>query len=125
MAHAWMPLAAGLIAGILIAAPTPVYSQLRSGQQDAASILNSMPPEVLAKVQALAQILLQGVQEGKLTDAEIRQGMLSGRLAEKLRKLNPAADQLLQEISSAMKDGAGPGQESILPLLQGLGGQEN
>ncbi len=125
MARSWMLLATVLMAGLLIAAPIPVHSQLRGEQQDAASILNSMPTDVLAKVQALAQILQQGVQEGKLTDADIRQGLLSGRLAETLKQLNPEADRLLQDISNATKEGTGPGQESILPLLQGLDGKLN
>ena len=103
----------------------PAHAQLGGEQPDAATILNSMPPDVLAKVQALAQILQQGVKEGRLTDDEIRHDMLSGRLAEKIKQLSPAANQLLQDISRATQAGTGPGQESILPLLQGLGGQPN
>lgn len=114
-----------LTLALLTLAVVPAQAQLSGQQHDAATILNSIPPDVLAKVQALAQMLQQGVQEGKLTDTEIRQGMLSGRLAETLKKLNPAADQLLQDISSAMKEGPGPGQESILPLMQGLSNQPN
>jgi hypothetical protein len=125
MAHAWILSAAVLMVWLSIAAATPAYSQVGSGQHDAASILNSMPPDVLAKVQALAQILQQSIKEGKLTEAEIQQGMLSGRLTDKVKQLSPDADQLLQEISAATKDGAGPGQESVLPLLQGLGNQPN
>lgn len=114
-----------LTLSLLTLAIIPAHAQLGGEQPDAATILNSMPPDVLAKVQALAQILQQGVKEGTLTDAEIRQDMLSGRLAEKIKQLSPAANQLLQDISSAAKAGTGPGQESILPLLQGLGSQPN
>ena len=99
----------------------PAYAQLGAGHQDAAKILNGMPPDVLAKVQALAQILQQGIKDGKLTDAEVKQGLMSGRLAEKLKQLNPEADQLLDDISAATKDGTGPGEESLMPLLGGLG----
>jgi hypothetical protein len=116
---------AALTLSLLILAVVPTHAQLGGESRDATAILNSMPPDVLIKVQALAQILQQGVRDGTLTDADIRQGMLSGRLAEKLKQLSPQADQLLQDISSAMKDGTGPGQESILPLLQGLGSQGN
>ena len=80
-----------------------------------------MPPELLTKVQALAQILQQGVKDGKLTDAEIQQGMLSGHLGEKLKLLSPEASQLLEEISDASKQGRGPGEDSLIPLLGGLG----
>jgi hypothetical protein len=103
----------------------PAHAQLGVEQQNAATILNSMPPDVLAKVQTLAQILQQGIQEGTLTEADVRQGMLSGRLMNKLKQISPDADQLIQEISTAIKEGKGPGQDSILPLLQGLGGQLN
>src|SRR5689334_16040354 len=125
MAHAWILAAAVLAIGATIATPIPVNSQLGGEPHDAASILNRMPPDVLVKVQALAQILQQGVAEGKLTDADIRQGMLSGRLTDKLKQLSPDANQLLQEISAAIKEGKGPSQESVLPLLQGLGEQPN
>jgi hypothetical protein len=99
----------------------PSYAQVGGGQQDAASILNSMPPDVLAKVQSLAQILQQGVKDGKLTDNDIKQGMLSRNLGEKLKQLSPEAGQLLQEISEASKQGKGPGEESLMPLMGGLG----
>jgi hypothetical protein len=99
----------------------PAYAQLGGGQQDATKILNGMSPDVLAKVQALAQMLQQGIKDGKLTDAEVKQGLMSGRLAEKLKELNPGADQLLDDISAATKEGTGPGEESLMPLLGGLG----
>ena len=99
----------------------PAYAQLGGGQQDATKILNGMPPDVLAKVQALALLLQEGIKEGKLTDAEVKQGLMSGRLAEKLKELNPGADQLLDDISAATKDGSGHGEENLLPLLGGLG----
>lgn len=99
----------------------PAYAQLGGGQQDATKILNGMPPDVLAKVQALAQMLQQGIKDGKLTDAEVKQGLMSGRLAEKLKELNLGADQLLDDISAATKEGTGPGEESLMPLLGGLG----
>lgn len=114
-----------LTLSLLTLAIIPAQAQPGGEQPDAATILNSMPPDVLAKVQALAQILQQGVKEGRLTDAEIRHDMLSGRLAEKIKQLSPEANQLLQDISSATKEGTGPGRESILPLLQGLGSQPN
>jgi hypothetical protein len=96
-------------------------AQQKGGQQDATQILNSMPPEQLAKVQALAQILQQGIKDGKLTEAEIQQGLLSGQLREKLKQLSPEAGQLLEEISDATKQGKGPGEESVAPLLGELG----
>jgi hypothetical protein len=101
------------------------YAQVGGGQEHAAKILNAMPPDVLSKVQALAQILQQEIKYGKLTDAEIQQGMMSGRLAEKLKQLNPEAGSLLEQISTATKEGTGPGEDSLLPLLGGLGSSPN
>ncbi|NJN69983.1 MAG: hypothetical protein HC801_06755 [Nitrospira sp.] len=109
------------ICGISLTLAVSASAQVGGGQQDAAKILNGMPPDVLAKVQSLAQILQQNIKEGKLTDNEIKQEMMSGHLGEKLRQLNPEAGQLLEEISEASKQGKGPGEESLLPLLGGLG----
>ena len=97
----------------------PCFAQTGTGE--AAKILNNMPPDLFAKVQALAQQLQQGIKEGKLSEAEIQQGMLSGHLAEKLKSLNPQAGHLLDEISDAMKNGQGPGEAALMPLLGGLG----
>ena len=103
----------------------PAYAQLGGGQQDASNILNGMPPDVLAKVRSLAQILQQGLKEGKISDAEIQQGLTSGQLGEKLKQLSPEAPQLLEEISDASKQGKGPGEESLIPLMGGLGVSPN
>jgi hypothetical protein len=106
---------------LLSLANTPAYAQLGGGQQDAASIINGMPPDILAKVRSLAQILQQGLKEGKISDAEIQQGLTSGQLGEKLKQLSPEAGRLLEEISDASRQGKGPGEESLMPLMGGLG----
>ena len=109
------------ICAILLLLATPSYAQLGGGQQEAQRILNSMPPDMLAKVQALAQILQQNIKDGKMTDAEIKQNLMSGNLGEQLRQLSPEAGQLLSDIAQASKEGKGPGEESLMPLLGGLG----
>ena len=101
----------------LVSTPCAMFA----GGGEATSILNNMPPELFAKVQALAQHIQQGIKEGKLSDAEVQQGLLSGHLGEKLKSLNPKAGALLDDISDAMKNGKGPGAESLMPLLVGLG----
>lgn len=101
---------------LLLVVPTSAQ-----GQQDAGKILHGMPPDILAKVQSLAHILQQGLSEGKLTEEEISQGLMSGQLNEKLTQLNPEAARLLHDISEASKQGKGPGEESLLPLLDRLG----
>lgn len=123
-----MPLTRNLtILGLMLSTwlGVPAYAQHDGGQQDAAKILNGMQPDVLAKVQALAQVLQQGIKDGKLTDAEVKQGLMSSRLAEKLKELSPEAGPLLEEISAATKEGTGPGEESLMPLLGGLGTSPN
>ncbi len=104
--------------GLSLLFVVPVYAQ---SQQDAATVLNRMSPDVLAKIQSLAHILQQALSEGKLTEKEILQGMMSGQLHEKLLLLNPEAGQLLHDISDASKQRKGPGEESLMPLLEGLG----
>jgi hypothetical protein len=99
----------------------PAYAQLGGGQQDAASIINGMPPDVLAKVRSLAQIIQQSLKEEKISDADIQQGLTSGQLGEKLKQLSPEAGRLLEEISDASRQGKGPGEESLMPLMGGLG----
>lgn len=91
------------------------------GRQDAMNILSAMPPDLYAKVQILAKMLDQSIKAGAITDAEVRQGMMSGQLGEKLKTVNPEAERLLDEISEAMKSGKGPGEDSLMPLLEGLG----
>lgn len=109
------------LCGFSLSLPLPAYAQPVGGRQEAASILNGMPPDVLAKVRSLAQILQQGLKEGKISDAEIQQGLTSGQLGEKLKQLSPEASQLLEEISDASRQGKGPGEESLMPLMGGLG----
>lgn len=106
--------------GLALLLSTASHAQM-GGRQDALNILNSMPPDVHAKVQALAQMLDRGIKEGKLTEAEVQQGMMSGHLGEKLKTINPDAGQLLDDLKDALKNGNGPGEESLMPLLGGLG----
>ncbi|CUS39986.1 hypothetical protein [Candidatus Nitrospira nitrificans] len=109
------------LCGFLLSEAITVHAQLGGGQQDAARILNGMSPDVLAKVRSLAQILQQGLKEGKISDVEIQQGLTSGQLGEKLKQLSPEAGQLFEEISAASKQGKGPGEESLMPLMGGMG----
>jgi hypothetical protein len=110
-----------VLCGFSLSLAIPAYAQLGGGQQNAAGLLNGMPPDVLAKVRSLAQILQQGLKDGKILDAEIQQGLTSGQLGEKLKQLSPEASQLFDEISDASRQGKGPGEESLMPLMGGLG----
>src|SRR5512139_446641 len=92
-----------VLCGFSLSLPLPAYPQLVGGRQEAASILNGIPPDVLTKVRSLAQSLQQGPKEGKISDAEIQQGLTSGQLGEKLKQLSPEAGQLLEEITDASR----------------------
>ncbi len=109
-----------LLTGVILCLLSPAYGQT-AGRQEAMSILNSLPADLYAKVQALALKLDASLKTGKLTEADIRQGMMSGHLGEKLATIDPEAGHLLNEISDAMKTGHGPGEENLMPLLGGLG----
>ena len=109
------------ICGISLTLGVSASAQVGGGQQSAERILNGMPPDMLAKVQSLAQIIQQSIKEGKLTDDEVKRNLMSGQLGERLKQLSPEAGQLLSDISQASKEGKGPGEESLLPLLGGLG----
>ncbi|MGZ8385051.1 MAG: hypothetical protein ACXWWI_03690 [Nitrospira sp.] len=109
-----------VLCGFSLSFTIPAYAQLGGGQQDAAGLLNGMPPDVLAKVRALAQILHQGLKDGKISEADIQQGVTSGQLGEKLKQLSPEASQLLDEISAASQRMKGLGEERLMPLMGGL-----
>jgi hypothetical protein len=113
------------LCGFSLSLTMPAYAQLGSGQPDAASILNGMPQDVLAKVRSLAQILQQGLKDGKISDTDIQQGLTSGQLGEKLKQLSPEASQLFDEISAASQQRKGPGEEILMPLMGGLGVSPN
>ena len=91
-----------------------------TGQQGAMNILNRLPPDMYAKIQALAQLLDQSIREGKLSEADVQRELMSGHLGDRLKSVNPEAGRLLDELSEAMKEGKGPGPESLMPLLGGL-----
>jgi hypothetical protein len=113
------PFTVGIVFGILGWFAVPVFSQ-PTGTSEAMSILNRLPPDVYAKVQALAQMLDQSIREGKLSEADVQRDLLSGQLGNKLATVNPEAGRLLGELGDAMREGKGPGPESLLPLLGGL-----
>jgi hypothetical protein len=89
---------------------------------NAAGILNALPPDLYKKLQQLSQLLDQNIKAGKLTDAQIQQELMSGRLEQTIRSLGPEANQLFDDINSDMKNGKGPGEDALIPLLGGLTG---
>ena len=103
---------------------TPALAQPAVGdaQHDATGILNSLPPDLHKKLKQLSQILDDNIKAGKISDAFIQHQLMSGGLERTIRSLGPEANQLFDEINSDMKEGKGPGEEALAPLLGGLSG---
>lgn len=100
------------------------YAQMTPGgplPQNAAGILDVLPSDVRAKIQQLAQMLQQNINEGKITEAQIQRELMSGNLQQTIKSINPEASQLLDEINASMKNS--PNAENLPELLGGLTGQ--
>ncbi|MFI5248156.1 MAG: hypothetical protein ACHQWV_06355 [Nitrospirales bacterium] len=87
---------------------------------DILKLLSELPPETMSKVEALGKILQQDLKEGKLTDAQMHDELMSGNLEQKLRGLNPEAGPLLDDIGQAMKNH--PNAENLPNILNGMMG---
>lgn len=98
-------------------------AQVQMGSQSQAGILKllgELPPETMKKVEALGKILQQNVKDGKLTDAQMHEELISGNLDQKIRGLNPEAGSLLDDIGQVMK--SHPNAENLPNLLNGMMG---
>ena len=89
-------------------------------QADILKLLGELPPDTMKKVEALGKILQLNVKEGKLTDAQMHEELMSGNLDQKIRALNPEAGPLLDDIGQAMKNH--PNAENLPDLLNGMMG---
>jgi hypothetical protein len=96
---------------------TPADGQSRA---DILKLLSELPPESMSKVEALGKILQQDLKEGRLTDAQMHEELMSGNLEQKLRGLNPEAGPLLDDIGQAMKNH--PAAENLPNILNGMMG---
>ena len=108
-----------------LSAAAPAFAQSAESPippDDAAGIMNALPPEVHKKLGQLSELLDQNITAGKITDAQLQQQLASGRLEQTIRSLGPEANQLFDEIQADMKNGNGPGKEALVPLLRGLSG---
>jgi len=112
-----------LFLGLCVIFSNAVQAQMPPGGQNQADILKllgELPPETMKKVEALGKILQQNLKEGKLTDAQLHEELISGNLEQKLRGLNPEAGPLLDDIANSMKNH--PDADSLPNLLNGLVG---
>jgi hypothetical protein len=113
-----------LIIAISLLAVAPAWAQSTEDHpsDNAVGVLNSLPPDLQKKLQQLSQLIDQNIKAGKLTEAQVQQELMSGRLEQTIRSLGPEANHLFDEINTDMKNGKGPGEDALVPLLGGLNG---
>lgn len=112
-----------LFLGLCLIFSSAAQAQMSLGGQNQADILKllgELPPEAMKKVEALGKILQQDLKEGKLTEAQLHEELMSGTLEQKLRGLNPEAGPLLDDIANSMKNH--PNADSLPNLLNGMVG---
>jgi hypothetical protein len=112
-----------LFLGFCLVFGSAVQAQMSPGgqnQSDILKLLGELPPDTMKKVEALGKILQQDLKEGKLTEAQLHEELLSGNLEQKLRGLNPEAGPLLDDIADSMKNH--PNADSLPNLLNELVG---
>lgn len=112
-----------LFLGLCLVFGSAVQAQIPPGgenQSDILKLLGELPPDTMKKVEALGKILQQDLKEGKLTEAQLHEELMSGNLEGKLRGLNPEAGPLLDDIANEMKNH--PNADSLPNLLNGLVG---
>ncbi|MEP6959023.1 MAG: hypothetical protein ABI980_09870 [Nitrospirota bacterium] len=100
------------------------YAQMAPGSHppaNAAGILNALPSDVLAKIQQLALMLQQNINEGKITEVQIQRELMSGNLQQTIKSINPAAGHLLDDITASLKNISNA--EDLPDLLGGLTGR--
>ncbi len=110
-----------LFLGLCLVFSSAIQAQMPLGgqnQTDILKLLNELPPETMKKIEALGKILQQNLKEGKLTEAQLHEELMSGNLEQKLRGLNPEAGPLLDDIADEMKDH--PDADSLPNLLNEL-----
>ena len=113
-----------LIIIVSLLAVTPVWAQQTEDHpsDNAAGGLNSLPPDLHKKLQQLSQLIDRNIKADTLTEVQVQRELMLGRLEQTIRSLGPEANQLFEEIKTDMKNGKGPGEDALAPLLGGLNG---
>jgi hypothetical protein len=102
---------------------TSVLAQMpMSGQKqaDILKLMSELPPDVMVKIQQLGKILQQDLKDGRLTQEQLHEELVSGNLEQKIRDLNPEAGPLFDDIAQAMKNH--PDADNLPHILDGLTG---
>lgn len=91
---------------------------LGANQLAGSGAVGGLPPELVPKIERLAAILQQNIQNGTLSDARIQQELQGGDLAAVIRGLGPEPASLLDEISGTLKGRYS--QDTLSVMLSGL-----
>jgi hypothetical protein len=113
-----------IIVSLIAVAPAWAQPTEHHPSDNAAGVLNSLPPDLHQKLQQLSQLIDRNIKAGTLTEAQVQRELMLGRLEQTIRSLGPEANQLFEEIKTDMKNGKGPGEDALAPLIGGLGGME-
>ena len=117
----WSPILAIACCVFLVAEADAQMVPGSHPSQNAAGILDALPPDVQSKMQQLSQMLQQNIKEGKITEAQIQRELMSGNLQQTIKSMNPEAGQLLDEINAAMKNSSNA--ENLPDIPSGSTGQ--
>ena len=80
--------------------------------------LGVLPSDLLSKINQLALILQQNMNDGKLNDIQIQRELYDGNLAGVIKELGPEADRLLDDIRASFQ--ANHNEESLSLMLHML-----
>ena len=116
----WFVIAMSLIA----IAPAWAQPTEHPPSDNAAGVLNSLPPDLHQKLQQLSQLIDQNIKADTLTEEQVKRELMLGRLEQTIRSLGPEANQLFEEIKTDMKNDKGPGEDALAHLLRGLSSME-
>jgi hypothetical protein len=114
----WFVIAMSLIAS----APAWAQPTEHHPSDNAAGVLDSLPPDLHQKLQRLSQLIDRNIKADTITEEQVQRELMLGRLEQTIRSLGPEANQLFEEIKTDMKNGKGPGEDALAPLFGGLGG---
>ena len=107
----------GFCGQMSVQAQTPIGAP---SQADLLKLISELSPDVMVKIQQLGKILQQDLKDGRLTQEQIQEELVSGSLEQKIRDLNPEAGPLFDDIAQAMK--SHPNADNLPHILDRLMG---
>lgn len=90
-------------------------------QPGESGLLGALPQEALPKIERLARLLQQQINEGVISEGQIGQELHQGNLAEFVRSLSPEARELLDDLSASLQ--ANHSEDLLSLMLSGFVGR--